>query len=50
MDIGAATSEAPEELKKEADFITCEAKNGAVADFINYLTETFGKEENNGNK
>lgn len=48
VDIGAATMEAPCELKKEAKYITCEAKNGAVADFINYLTELFGEEENNG--
>ena len=48
VDIGAATKEAPRELKEIAKYTTCEAKNGAVADFINYLTEVFGKEEKDG--
>ncbi|MBR4072561.1 MAG: HAD family hydrolase [Clostridia bacterium] len=36
-DIGAATAEAPDEVKAAADYVTGPAEKGAVADFINYL-------------
>jgi len=36
-DIGAFCENAPKELKEEADYIACDVKNGAVADFIYYL-------------
>ena len=38
-DIGAALIDSPDEVKAVAKTIVCEAKNGAVADFIDYLTE-----------
>lgn len=38
-DISAVTSASPEEVKKYADYITVECQKGAVADFIDYLTE-----------
>ncbi len=34
---GAATLEAPEEIKKLAKHITCSVKDGAVADYIGYI-------------
>ena len=37
--IGAFTKDSPEELKAQADYITCSCKDGAVAGFIDYLTE-----------
>lgn len=40
-DISATTAEAPDEIKQEADFVAGSCKNGAVADFIDYLTEIF---------
>ncbi len=40
-DISATTAEAPDEIKQEADFVGGGCKNGAVADFIDYLTEIF---------
>lgn len=42
-DIGAITPDAPEELKSRADFITGDAKRGAVADFIEYLERVIKK-------
>ena len=38
-DIGAALVDSPDEVKAVAKTIVCEVKNGAVADFIDYLTE-----------
>lgn len=38
-DIGAALVDSPKEVKAVADTVVCEAKNGAVAEFIDYLTE-----------
>lgn len=38
-DVGAALIDSPDEVKAVAKTIVCEAKNGAVADFIDYLTE-----------
>lgn len=38
-DIGAALVDSPDEVKFVADTVVCEAKNGAVAEFIDYLTE-----------
>jgi len=38
-DIGAATDEAPDEVKATADFVAGTASCGAVADFIEYLIE-----------
>ena len=40
-DISATTAEAPDEIKQEADFVGGSCKNGAVADFIDYLTKIF---------
>lgn len=37
-DIGAALESSPDEVKREADMIVCNVEDGAVADFINYLT------------
>lgn len=47
-DIGAVTSEAPEDLKQQADFIAGTAEEGAVADFIEYLSKIVS--EDTGNK
>lgn len=38
-DIGAALVDSPKEVRAVADTVVCEAKNGAVAEFIDYLTE-----------
>lgn len=38
-DIGAALVDSPDEVKAVADTVVCQAKNGAVAEFIDYLTE-----------
>ncbi|MBE6780739.1 MAG: HAD-IIB family hydrolase [Clostridia bacterium] len=38
-DISATTSEAPDEIKNISDFVGGSCKDGAVADFIDYLTE-----------
>ena len=46
-DIGAALSDSPSEVKDAADVVVCDVQNGAVADFIDYLTE---RELNNGRK
>ncbi len=40
-DIGAATAEAPDDIKKFAEFVAGSCKDGAVADFIEYLTSKF---------
>ncbi len=48
-DISAATGQAPDEVKKIADVVVCDAENGSVADFIDYLTK-IRKEEENGRK
>ncbi len=37
-DIGAALIDSPDEVKRFADTVVCTAQDGAVADFINYLT------------
>lgn len=37
-DISAVPNDSPEEIKKLANYITKSAENGAVADFIDYLT------------
>lgn len=38
-DLSAVPAESPEEIKKNAAYITRSAENGAVADFIDYLTK-----------
>lgn len=38
-DIGAAPCDSPEDIKSKAKFITGKAIDGAVADFIDYLTQ-----------
>jgi len=40
-DISAATAGAPDDVKEYADYITVSCEDGAVADFIDYLTEKF---------
>lgn len=42
-DIGAATAEAPEDIKEKAQYITCPCAEGSVADFIDYLTKIKGE-------
>lgn len=42
-DIGAATEESPDDIKKKARYITCPCADGAVADFIDYLTKVKGE-------
>lgn len=37
-DIGAALENSPDEVKRAADVTVCNVEDGAVADFINYLT------------
>lgn len=46
-DIGAALTDSPDEVKSAADVVVCDVQNGAVADFIDYLTE-IRKETKNG--
>lgn len=38
-DISAALADSPQDVKSVADTVVCDVKNGAVADFIDYLTE-----------
>lgn len=38
VDVGATTAEAPDDIKKLADYVTCACKDGAVADFINKIS------------
>lgn len=38
-DISAALADSPQDVKSAANTVVCDAKNGAVADFIDYLTE-----------
>ncbi len=40
-DISATTAEAPDEIKQDVDFVGGSCKDGAVADFIEYLTKIF---------
>ena len=40
-DISAVTADSPQDIKEIADYITGPCKDGAVADFIDYLTEKF---------
>ncbi len=42
-DISAATQGAPDEIKQMADYVTVDCRDGAVADFIDYLTEIYKK-------
>lgn len=48
-DIGAVTAEAPNDLKKIADYVSAGVSEGAVADFIYYLENNIkGKDDCNG--
>ena len=38
-DIGAALIDSPDEVKAAAATVVCDAQSGAVANFIDYLTE-----------
>ena len=38
-DISAVVADSPADVKTYADYITCSCKDGAVADFIDYLTK-----------
>lgn len=40
-DISATTADAPDDIKQISDFVGGSCKDGAVADFIDYLTEKF---------
>ncbi len=40
-DIPAVTADAPDDLKELAKYTTCSCADGAVADFIDYLTKNF---------
>ena len=42
-DISAAVEGSPDDVKKIADYVTVSCKDGAVADFIDYLMEKFKK-------
>ncbi len=42
-DISAATNGAPDEIKNIADYVTVDCRDGAVADFIDYLANTYKK-------
>lgn len=42
-DIGAATDEAPDDIKEKAQYVTCPCADGAVADFIDYLKQIKGE-------
>lgn len=42
-DISAATAEAPDDIKQYADFIAGKCDDGAVADFIDYLSNYLSK-------
>lgn len=42
-DISAATDGAPDDVKQYADYIATTCEDGAVADFIDFLTEKFKK-------
>lgn len=42
-DISAVVMDSPEDLKSLADYVACSCKDGAVADFIDYLKEKFKK-------
>lgn len=42
-DISAATNGAPEDIKQMTDYVTVDCKDGAVADFIDYLTSIYSK-------
>lgn len=44
-DVGAATGNAPNDLKAMADLVTCHCKDGAVADFIKQIEIKIKKEE-----
>ncbi len=41
-DISAATGDAPEDLKKQVNYVSKNCRDGAVADFIEYLKNNFG--------
>lgn len=41
-DISAVPYTSPEDIKQYAEYITCSCADGAVADFIDYLTKKFG--------
>ena len=41
-DISAATGDAPEDLKKRVNYVGKKCRDGAVADFIEYLKNNFG--------
>lgn len=41
VDVPAVTAGAPDDLKQMARYITCSCADGAVADFIDYLTKNF---------
>lgn len=41
-DISSATGDAPEDLKKQVNYVSKKCRDGAVADFIEYLKNNFG--------
>jgi HAD superfamily hydrolase (TIGR01484 family) len=41
VDVPAVTADAPDDLKAIAKYITCPCRDGAVADFIDYLVKNF---------
>ena len=44
-DIPAVTAGAPDDLKQMAKYITCSCRDGAVADFIDYLANQISKQK-----
>ena len=47
VDISGCTASAPKKLKDKADYVACHCNNGAVADFLGYLTKRISKNKNN---
>ena len=39
----ACCGQAPKDIKKLVEYVTCHCNNGAVADFINYLENNYIK-------
>ena len=42
-DVSAVTADTPDDIKQYADFIAGSCRDGAVADFIDYLSENISK-------
>ena len=47
VEISGCTASAPKKLKDKADYVACHCNNGAVADFLGYLTKRISKNKKN---